>query len=386
MTLWNDADIPPGEDRTAAAREPHQTTHISEEESKVASSPDHRAITNTTRQKFSTIDDANNQGTGYVPPPTQQWKVTPQSNQTRIQATSRLRLAPSQNRDANKDNNFTNGVSATKGKQTCLQSVPKDHEEDEMMEDVLEEEDFDEPAHQPSSSEPANGAKPITSRTGAKRKEPSKTTPSRKVRFQPPRGKGRAVNYLEDANSGADNSMEFTNDSDDDAEEASDAEWGRISAGAQQDPEESKTQEDAGDATTAAATSVANVPQPPAATAASIPAAVMPTASIPAAIMPPPATTTASTAPNIPAMTAPGAPTGHLGLDEHFVLGRPRPAGALVPTNHAMTAFQWVPRRGAVNFNSAREVELLNRWKQQLVRRACQRLAIVRDGRATRAH
>lgn len=89
---------------------------------------------------------------------------------------------------------------------------------------------------------------------------------------------------------------------------------------------------------------------------------------------------------NSAAANTPGAPPNALGLDEHFVLGRPRPAGALVPTNRAMTSFEWVPRRGAVNFNNSRSVEMLNRWKQQLVRRACQRLGIVRDARATRRY
>lgn len=89
---------------------------------------------------------------------------------------------------------------------------------------------------------------------------------------------------------------------------------------------------------------------------------------------------------NNTAAHSPGAPQNALGLDEHFVLGRPRPAGALVPTNRAMTSFKWVPRRGAVDFNSTRSVEMLNRWKQQLVRRACRRLGIVRDARATRSH
>ena len=43
-------------------------------------------------------------------------------------------------------------------------------------------------------------------------------------------------------------------------------------------------------------------------------------------------------------------------------------------------------KRALVDFNDEEDVRLLNRWKQQVVRRAHKKLGIVEDGRSLRAH
>lgn len=96
----------------------------------------------------------------------------------------------------------------------------------------------------------------------------------------------------------------------------------------------------------------------------------------------------ATTSTNFPGIaTASGAPANALTPHEHFMVGHPRPMGVLLPTNHAQTAFQYrAYTTRVVDFNDEEDVRLINRWKQQVVRRVQKKLGIVEDGRSLRTH
>lgn len=80
-----------------------------------------------------------------------------------------------------------------------------------------------------------------------------------------------------------------------------------------------------------------------------------------------------------------GVPTGALSANEYFVVGDPRPLGALFPLNRTETQFEYIPySQGVINFNSKADVMKLNRWKQQKLRRVRKRFGVKVDGRAAR--
>lgn len=386
LTIWNNADLFLAEEQAAAVREPQM--QATQEQQEVTQSANERLRTkSTTGHKFSEITNANTHGAGHIPPPAQQWNLNPSGDQTALNAILKLRL-PSfrideRANDVPEGNSPVKGLSSAKGKARVSQSFPVDHAEDTTVEGGVDEEESDDPADESFCLETLKGGQSATRRARTRVQVEPKTTSSRKTRFQPPRGKTRATDYSEDTVDNADYTMDSTNNVDDDEEGTSDVDEGRMSTEAHQDSEDPESQNDTDNTTTAGAASIVNAAQPPPAPTSTAGLLQATTAPVQAnTVVPnPPANPPAN-----PAVTAPGAPANHLGLDEHFVLGRPSPAGALVPTNRAMTTFRWVPRRGAVDFNSSRSVELLNRWKQQLVRRACRRLGIVRDARATRAH